>query len=254
MKFIIIALYVACCALTSCVELYRPNPINSPMLREKGELSTTAAVGLSGSGLFNVQSAYAVSNHFGIMADGMYHFRNDRSSDSIVEKLNMRFGEIGLGYFSLFGKRNKALFQCYGGVGYGEVKDRILNYEPEYPRVGSNYYNVFFQPGMVLLSKSIEIAFDLRTNYVCLYNIDAYLYDEFEWWNTEFEYYRGVSRDFINVEPTLTMRIGNKNIKGFLQSGLTLPVYNSKSFFDVSTYSQLIFPLIKLSAGISYVF
>ena len=61
--------------LFGCVtlSLYKPNAIHSPLLKEKGELTTSASLGLSGCGLYNVQAAYGLWNHTGVMIDGMYH-------------------------------------------------------------------------------------------------------------------------------------------------------------------------------------
>jgi len=41
---------------TSCVTLYKLNAIHSPLLKEKGELKTSASIGLSGCGLYNIHA------------------------------------------------------------------------------------------------------------------------------------------------------------------------------------------------------
>jgi hypothetical protein len=240
--------------LTGCVTLYKPNAIHSPMLREKGELNTSAAVGLSGCGLYNLQAAYAISNHTGIMIDGMYHNRRVSSADSSVEKLNMFFGEAGAGYFNAFGNNKDILFQCYSGGGYGITTDILSHVTQPTPEMSAKYFNLFVQPGLSFKSKHLEVAFDLRANYVRLFNIHAYLYDKFEWWNSDFKFYSDTTLHFVNLEPALTMKIGGGKWKGVLQLGLTIPTINAKSYFDVSTSSMIGAPLIKFSAGVCYTF
>lgn len=241
-------------AVTGCVTLYKPNTINSPMLKEKGDLNTSGSIGLSGCGLYNLQAAYAISNHAGILADGMYHRRQINSADSAIEKLNMFFGEAGAGYFTTFGDKNAGFFQCYGGGGYGFTKDKMYDAGQSYPEVNARYFNVFIQPGLAFVSKHIATAFDLRMNYVNLFNVHASLYDRFEWWNTDFHYYSDTTLNFVNLEPTFTLKAGGEKLKGILQVGVTIPVINSHSFFMANTSSMLTIPLFKLSVGISYEF
>ncbi len=240
--------------LSDCVTLYKPNSINSPLLKEKGEFSTSASLGLSGSGLYNLQSAYAISDHTGIMLDAMYHNRHLNSADSSVEKLNMLFGEAGTGYFTSFGNEKSGLFQCYGGGGYSFTTDKIDNSKQINPEVNAQYFNIFIQPGVAFIKKNFKAAFDLMINYVNLFNINASLYDKFEWWNTDFHYSSDTSLYFVNLEPTLTMKAGRRKLKGIIQFGVTVPSINSHSYFIVNNSSMLGFPQIKFSVGINYTF
>jgi hypothetical protein len=239
---------------TSCVTLYKPNAIHSPLLKEKGEINTSASLGLGGSGLSNLQAAFATSNHTGIMIDGMYHTRNTSSADSLVEKLNIFSVEAGAGYFIAIGNKKNGLFQCYGGAGFGITKDKIYNAHQPDPEVSAKYFNIFIQPGFALTNTYFDVAFDLRANYVRLFSIHAYLYDKFDFWNTDFKFYSDTSVYFINLEPAVTLRAGGENLKGFIQLGLIIPTINSNSYFDVNTSSLMIAPLIKFSVGISYTF
>ena len=240
--------------LTGCVTLYKPNAIHSPLLKQKGDLNASASIGLSGSGLYNLQGAYAPSDHIGVIIDGMYHRRYSGSVDSVKEKLNMFFGEAGAGYFTTFGVEKSKLFQCYGGIGYGITKDKMGNSNQSNPEVSAKYFNVFIQPGLAITGENFEIAFDLRANYVRLFNIHAYLYDQFEWWNTDFRFYSDTTLHFVNLEPAITIKAGGERWKGVFQVGLIIPTINSQSYFDVNTSSMLGVPLIKLSVGVNYTF
>lgn len=94
----------------------------------------------------------------------------------------------------------------------------------------------------------------LMAEGIRLFNIHAYLYDKFEFWNTDFHYYSDLTLDFLNLEPAVTLKVGGKIFKGVLQLGVIIPTVNSNSYFDVNTSSMLVAPLIKFSLGISYSF
>ncbi len=248
-------LFVMSVLLSGCVTLYKPNTIHSPLLKEKGELKAGGALGVSGSGLLNFQTCYALTNHIGVLANGMYHTRRTSTlsiPDSGIEKLNIFSGEAGAGYFITFGKEKHGLFQCYGGGGFGSTKDRID--KTSNPEVSAKYSNIFLQPGIGYTSENFDIAFDLRGNYVQLYHIYAHLYNEFKFWNTEFQYHSNTSLYFVNLEPAVTMKAGGKNLKGVLQFGAIIPTINSDAYFSVNTSSQLALPLFKLSMGVVYTF
>jgi hypothetical protein len=249
-----ILLFLFFLLFTGCVTLYKPNTINSPLIKEKGDLTTSASIGLSGSGLFNSQSAFAISNHTGLMLNGMYHSRRFSGDDSSVEKLKMFFCETGAGYFTSEGKDNNWLFQCYSGFGYGSTSDKISNNTSSNPEVSAKYFNIFIQPGFAYIGKNIQVSFDMRANYVHLFDIHAYLYDQFEWWNTDSKFYSDTTLNFVNLEPAITIQAGSGKLKGVFQLGLILPTINPETYFDISTESMLIAPLIKFSAGIKYTF
>lgn len=237
---------------TGCVTLYKPNVNHSPLVKEKGEMNTAASIGLSGCGLYNFEVAYAVSDHVGIMLNVMDHYRKMEDTDSSFEKINMFIGEAGAGYFTRIGSNKMGLFQCYGGGGYGITTDKMHNTYFSNPELSANYYNIYIQPGWAIFGEHHVFAIDLKANYVRLYNIHAYLYDKFEWWNTDLKFYSDTSLYFVNLEPTLTLKVGSEKIKGMIQLGFIIPTIHSNSFFHVNTSSLIGTPLIKFSLGITY--
>jgi hypothetical protein len=243
--------------LSGCVTLYKPNPVYSPLLKQQGEFNASAALGILGCGLWNLQGAYAITNNLGLTANGMYHTRGSSSNDSLgsyEEKLRIASAEIGAGYFKTFGSNEKGLFQCYGGGGYGLSSDRIYNAGSSNPEVSAKYFNIYAQPGIGFVDKNFEFAFDVRANYVQLFDISGYQYNMFEWWNTNF-YDDTVSMlNFLNLEPNITIKAGGPNLKGVLQLGVTVPTLNSDAYFAVNSYSLLIVPLMKVTLGMSYTF
>lgn len=242
--------------LSGCVTLYKPNVINSPMVKEKGEANASGSLGLSGNGLYNLQGAYALKDHVGILANGMYHTRHLQSSDSTntgSRQLSILFAEAGAGYFTSFGGQKQGLFQCYGGGGYGHTTDRINSgYEPN-PQVNAKYFNVFIQPGIAHVSPNFEAAFDVRANYVGVFDINAYLFEQFDWWNTDLHFVGDTAIDFINLEPVITLKAGGR-LKGIVQFGMTFPVVHPDSYFATNSSAFMLVPLVKFSMGISYNF
>ena len=238
--------------LTGCVTLYKPNTVFSPLLKARGEANTSALLGLSGNGLYNLEAAYAVTDHAAVVLDGMHHSRQSGGDNAAVERFNLFSMEAGAGYFTLLGTNGNILFQCYGGAGYGASSDKIENYDQVNPEVNAKYSNVFIQPGIALIRDKFEVAFDLRANHVHMYNIHAFMYDEFDWWNTDFKYYSDTTLNFLILEPAVTMRVGGKSLKGVFQLGVVVPLVNSESYFNVNSSSRFGISLIKSSVGVSY--
>jgi len=250
---ILIFLFISC--FTGCITLYEPNTINSPMLKLKGDLNVTGVMGLSGCGLSNLQAAYAPTKHLGIVLNTMYHYK--KSGDNSVqggdiELLRIYACEAGGGYFTSFRNMKNSYFQIYGGLGTGYAHDKVINLNTPAPEVSASYGNLYLQPGIYYTGKQFDIGFDIKANDVRIYNIHAYLYNKFEWWNTDFHYYSDTVIHFINLEPQVTFRVGGNKIKGLVQSGITIPIYNSSSFFLVNTPSMLLVPLFKFTVGISF--
>lgn len=244
-------------ALTGCVTLYKPNITHSPMLTEKGQGHIATSIGVTGCGLANLQADYAVSDHVGIMTNGMYHYRSDNVyTDTTLgsQKLNILYGEMGAGFFDKIGGSNKMSIQCYTGGGFGATNARInTNYNPE-PSVSSNYYNFFVQPGFVFSQRFIEMAMDMRFKYVKLYNIEAVNYSAFDWWDTDLNYLEQADLDFVLFEPTFTFAGGGERLKGTLQTGFVIPIINSEAYFGTNSFRFFEAPVFKFSIGINYAF
>lgn len=99
--------------LSSCSSVYMPNVPNSPMLSASGELHASGHITPKGNVSFN--TAYAVSDHFGVLANGSLMNRNKFKKD-----FRHNLMEIGGGYFNTFGPdSNLRIFEVYTGVGKG---------------------------------------------------------------------------------------------------------------------------------------
>lgn len=98
--------------VSSCSSIYMPNVPNTPMLSARGELNTGGHITLKGNTSFN--SAYAVSDHFGLLLNGSIMSRKHTRKDYGHNLL-----EAGASYFSTFGADNNRIFEIYMGIGRG---------------------------------------------------------------------------------------------------------------------------------------
>ena len=250
--------FIACSfSLSGCVTLYKPNAIHSPMLEKKGDGHISSSLGITGVGLASLQADYAISNHVGFMASGMYHYKSSNYTNDLdagTEKLNIVFGEFGAGYFDKFENSESILLQCYGGGGYGKSQAQISSIFEQDPKVSANFYDFFIQPGVVFTGKYINMGLDFRVKYVQLYNLNSYKLEDFEWWNFSYTLEQNYDMEFLLFEPTFTMSVGGKHIRGLMQAGLTVPIVNSESYFGTSSGFFLNAPIFKFGVGLSYAF
>ncbi len=226
---------------TGCVTLYKPNAINTPLLKQQGDFKGTVGMGVSGTGLLNIQSAYGLTNHLGLMLNGMYHYKHSTTDSVIIGKHKQYFGEAGAGYFTAFGSQKNGVLQCFGGGGFGYTNDYYSHTDENHARSTATYNNYFIQPGIAYAAEIAEVAFDLRSNYVSIFNI-----------RSSDAFYNDTTFNFINIEPTLTLRAGGKKLKGFIQTGLTIPAYNSEAYFSANNANGFLFgPIFKFSIGLN---
>jgi hypothetical protein len=149
LKFIITSI-----VLSSCATIYNPNSRNLPMFSGKGEFQASAS---AGSGL-NVQTAFAVSNHLGVMANGM-HF----SENAATYQSNHLFGEFGVGYFI---NHKNLYFDLFGGGGIGQVDARnqvsYTNGSVDHIDAKGDFSKFFIQPCVALKFKNFQIGLAAR--------------------------------------------------------------------------------------------
>jgi hypothetical protein len=204
-------------SVLSCKIMYVPNSQNVPMLEEKGDIK--AVVGIK-----DLQATYAVTNHFGIMANGYYN-KNDWSITSGTLE-NKYFStrsliEGGAGYYTTLGDNGR--FEVYGGAGYGHVKynydllDNGVNTETN--TFDIDLLRVFLQPAIGTQSDNVCFAFSTRIAGVSFSGIDSVGYTPVE---LESQGLNELTDNlFLFIEPALTLRLGFKYVQFQLQ-----PYYN----------------------------
>ena len=96
-------------ALASCKTMYRANSVHTPMFKEKGEVQSSV---LTGSGGSELQLAYAVTDNFAIMANGVF----DKSKARVIDTL----------YNVKSGNSNYQNLYLEGGIGYYKTVNYII--------------------------------------------------------------------------------------------------------------------------------
>jgi hypothetical protein len=97
---------------SACSSVYMPNVPNTPMLSSRGELSAAAHVTLKGN--VSVNSAYAASDHFGVLLNGSV-----MNSSRTKKDFRHNLIESGAGYFTTFGPDKNRVLEIYAGLGKG---------------------------------------------------------------------------------------------------------------------------------------
>ncbi|RYG07961.1 MAG: hypothetical protein EOO07_26450 [Chitinophagaceae bacterium] len=151
--------------LTSCSSIYIPSVPNTPMLTTQGEIAAGAHISLKGN--FNFNSAYAIGNHFALMANGA-SMSNEREKKDIKHKML----EFGAGYFDTFGPEGNRILEVYAGFGSGKSERVFREYDRDDFLVAtdlqkSNYDKKFIQVNYS--SKKIDklrlLGVDFGLNY-----------------------------------------------------------------------------------------
>lgn len=148
--------------LGSCnAYLYMPNMHQVPLLREKGEARLAYAGSSSRNGpliIFNedgasgteLQAAYAVSDHWGLMVNGASVHANDKTSYG-----RGRLIEAGVGRFYPLGRHFTA--EGYAGLGRGDVR---------YVYGKFPFWRLFAQPSIGYASRNFDFAITARLCYL----------------------------------------------------------------------------------------
>ncbi|HEY0742809.1 MAG TPA: hypothetical protein VGD40_15170 [Chryseosolibacter sp.] len=216
-KFLLIAITILA---SSCAPTYIPNIRNSPMFTDKGEVQLNFQVG---NGL-NGQGAWALSEHFGVMANYSYLKRSGDEEDNIDYRKHT-FGEGGVGYFK---NTEDMFFEFFAGYGEGMgASDDALSFlgSSGTATAAGNYKRYFFQPAFGMNKKTVFVSFVPRFSLV-----------EF----TEFS--SGGVRYVVNEDPTLFFEpavIGRVNFHDnfyfIFQGGFSVPVTDDP-FFEYRTF------------------
>ncbi len=140
--------------LSACSSLYMPNVPNTPMLSTAGELNASGHISLRGN--VSLNSAYAVSDNFGVILNGAFINRDQRKKDFSQTML-----EMGGGYFTTFGPDNNRIFEIYGGVGRGK-SERIYNKESSNGSPLLERQEMVFSKGFIQVNYSSKKQNDLR--------------------------------------------------------------------------------------------
>lgn len=224
-RYFFLVLTAGAIAFTSCKSVYQPNAVNTPLFNNAGE----ARISVDPS---NLQLAYAVTDHAGVMLNG-FHVKENTEDNSIRGKGGLI--EAGFGYYTRF---RPFVFETYVGGGLGNVHFTETRQDDNGPNTytfDANGMRFFVQPSFGLTSRFFDVAitprfvmgkyYNVATNYSTQDQIDGRFYQ--------------VDRPMWTfIEPALTVRGGYQWIKLQVQFGLSQklnsePLSYKDSFLNV---------------------
>lgn len=205
--------------------IYTASPANNPVFTKKGE-SKIAGYYSSSSGSdntimsytrgFDVQGAYAISDHLAITASYLNRREKDvygtadNNFDSSVVNYKRNLAEFGGGYFIPINKRNTLTASVFGGYGTGKFSftDNGLTIDSTaYSRYHqSKIGKWFFQPAINFIpSANFSASFALKFSYVNYRNIKTnYTPDEL----AHFSLQNLEAQTLTFTEPSLSIQFG----------------------------------------------
>lgn len=92
------------------------------MLSAKNEIHASGHISLKGNLSFN--TAYAVSDHVGVLFNGSFIDQSKRRKDFSQDLV-----EAGAGYYTTFGQDNHRILEVYGGFGTGSTQRTYRTFE-----------------------------------------------------------------------------------------------------------------------------
>lgn len=202
---------------TSCYHVYyAPNTPNVSLLTEKNELRVNAGLIVGMESEFaggDLQLAYAPAPHLGVMVNGFKASNTDQSLNDFPEQGRGSYGELGIGYFTAVDPKKNWLFEVYGGLGKGSVRNEYG--DGDHSKVGIT--KLFLQPAFGYKWNYIEVALAPRISHVNWKIKEAGVTDV----NTVRDMEAIAQHpNFISFEPAVIFRGGGKKVKA--QLGLTL--------------------------------
>lgn len=183
---------------TSCAPVYTPNIVNTPLLSSKGELQTIIGTGTSG---VDPQLAYAITDHVGVMVNASFANRNDS-----LHYHKHNYGETALGYTLQI--QDAACFEVFAGGGYGTV-DALYSRDGFYGKSKGDLVKFFLQPTISAKGKIVEGAFTQRVVFI-----------KMDYSERSFN----SNKIYSFIEPTITVKLGWKYVKLFVQMGFSIPL------------------------------
>jgi hypothetical protein len=236
------------CSCYSPRYVYSPSTQNIPLLNKKNDLEFSAFYAGSlnafkGKGNYNrgfdIQSAWAVSNHFALMVNESARWEKNGAndtffySDSSSLSYKRNFTEFGAGYFSLMHHNAKMKIQLFGGVAFGGSKitdDYFSNGIQTDKYHNSKVTKIFIQPALIysptkkfsgaLTSRFTEVIFaHINTNYT-LNELDNYILDSLNtspvyFWEPAVSYTFGFKKVpvKIRVQGSITILINHRFVE-----------------------------------------
>lgn len=214
-------LAVLALALSSCNHVYYvPNCHNVPLCKDKDELHLTASAGGGENAeIFELQSAYSVTDKIAVMANAYYAHGGKKSENYWGQGW---YVEGAAGYYKPI--TDLLIFEVYGGIGLNNQSHYYNNPTPG-PPTTLTYSKIFVQPNIGVSLPYLDVAFSTKFGQVAFYDY----YDPNHQAQIDGMSIKGAT---LAYEPAITLRTGWKAFKLQVQlSGTRLLNYDA-SFFN----------------------
>jgi hypothetical protein len=232
MIFTFLLITFSACNLNRKVQTY-PLSHNTPMLSQKGEIQIAGQIDHALN--FDLQSAYAITDNFGVMISGGYYnflpylnfMKENRTPGVMYQYPYSYFGEFGLGYNTNVAEDLK--FEIFGGAGMGKVYDNIYYGLDLLSSEESQITKIFIQPALGSKQKvgnaEFESSIVVRLSSLSLFDNTKYL-----------------------VEPGFTFKVGGPAVKAKFSMGV--PYVFSETGYEKLPNTSLFYGLgIQYSIG-----
>lgn len=222
--------------LSGCINgYYVANSHNVPLLTDKKDIRAsvnyyrTDVFFISRIPGFEVQGAYALTNHFGIM--GSFLTAGEKLDTT---SFHATYGDLGVGYF-VTDKSKKFVAEVYGVYGLGSVKNGFGNNVTS----STDFSKVFIQPVIGFKSRYFDAAFSWRIASVTHSSLgfSGVLPAPSQ---ASFDLYRN-KPTYTLSEPALTFRAGDDILKFQIQLGWSISSDHPepRTFMSVGAFLKL---------------
>lgn len=208
--------------LISCSHYYYcPNSNNTPLLREGEAKINIQYAAMESASAFELQSAFAVSKHFGGMVNLIAGGGDDDHAlfGPSGHDGNGKLIEVGAGYFTPI-KSSPWIFEVFGGVGTGGIKNNFGSSG----QANVTFTKWFIQPDIGVKYKGVEFGVSSRFGFVnhklteLSLSSDYYQYEDVI-------HVREHPNSFL-WEPGVVLRLGGKNLLFQLQYTASINISN----------------------------
>jgi hypothetical protein len=184
----------------------------------------------------DIQAAYSLTNHIGIMTDlmfsngGMFYEKN-------VAKLN--HFNAAAGYYKPF--NNIWVFEVYGGAGTSSQRHQYYTLDKYEGDSRLSFRRFFLQPSVGLTFKALDIALSTAISDIKFNKVEFSLSRE----DLDYQQLNNIrqSPHFTLLEPAITVRTGWKFVKFQLQY-----IYS----YDLTDHNYQLFEESKFSLGLYF--
>jgi hypothetical protein len=205
--FVKIVLFFSLFAVGCSPVYYKPNLMNTPNFKEKGEIYLAGHLGDKGH---DVQAAFAVSDH--IFVQGNYMVQQSEGS-TLSNNTNTKtigtlgkMGEVAVGYFMPIDK--EMTFSVCGGYGSGSVINNRTNEGSSRANIGK----LFVQPTIGLRMKYFECIISAKVANLSYSNLSQNFTNQ-----EHIRHFDALKSPIPIVEGAGIMRFGGERVKLQLQ-------------------------------------